>query len=140
MRVTAGEHERFAPGSWDSQVGKTVPFKVGERSTEATVIAVRVADDGNSVAITVELPDAGVSATGRAPRQPNAQSFSASLERAVRGDSLRAALSSAPALTPHAALRKLEALLASTDAPKAKIDEAESYFRVLWKRVMLGPS
>jgi hypothetical protein len=41
-------------------------------------------------------------------------------------------------MTPQAALRKLKRLLASTDAPYAKIQEAETYFDRLWKYVLKG--
>lgn len=59
MFISAGEGERFARGSWDLQVGKTVPFKLGDRhAADATVISAEVAEDGSGVSLTVEVPDA----------------------------------------------------------------------------------
>ena len=58
IRMAAGEHERFAPHSWDSQIGKTVPFKINERRVEdATLLSAEVAGDGSEVRLTVEVPD-----------------------------------------------------------------------------------
>lgn len=58
IRVAAGEHERFMSGSWDSQVGKTVPFKLNDRHVaDATVISAEVAEDGSGVSLAVEVPD-----------------------------------------------------------------------------------
>lgn len=58
MLIAAGETGKFASGSWDSQIGKTVPFKVeGCHVADATVISAGVAEDGSSVTLTVEIPD-----------------------------------------------------------------------------------
>lgn len=42
--------------------------------------------------------------------------------------------------TPHAALRKLETLLRSSDLPHEPSMEAEECLSVLWKHVLLGGS
>lgn len=56
--IPAGENEKFAPASWDSQIGKIALFKVGDsRIAEATVVSAVVAEDGSSVALTVEISD-----------------------------------------------------------------------------------
>jgi hypothetical protein len=58
ITIGAAEHERFAPHSWDGQLGQTVPFKVeGRHVADATVIAAEVAEDGAEVTLTVEVPD-----------------------------------------------------------------------------------
>src|SRR5258708_2829131 len=58
MFIPAGENERFASGSSDAQVGKTVPFKLDDRHVaDATVISAEVAEDGSGVSLTVEIPD-----------------------------------------------------------------------------------
>lgn len=41
-------------------------------------------------------------------------------------------------MTPQAALRRLESILQSTDAPKATLDEAEGCFKTLWDALLLG--
>lgn len=47
--------ERFAPHSWDSQVGKKVPLKVAGRQVgTGTLVAAKVADDGSGVTLTIE--------------------------------------------------------------------------------------
>ncbi len=61
IRIAAGEHERFAAGAFDSQVGKSVPFKLGETQVaDATVVAAEVAEDGTEAVLTVDIPDAGI--------------------------------------------------------------------------------
>jgi hypothetical protein len=50
--------ERFAHDAFDSQVGRTVPFRIeGADATEATVVGAKVSDDGTSVTLTLEVPD-----------------------------------------------------------------------------------
>jgi hypothetical protein len=51
----AGPNERFAPQSWDSQVGKTVPVLIGDRTVPGTLIGAKVIDDGLSVELTLEV-------------------------------------------------------------------------------------
>jgi hypothetical protein len=41
-------------------------------------------------------------------------------------------------VTPQQALRKLEALTITTDAPMEKVMEAEECLKVLWDLVLLG--
>lgn len=51
----AGPNERFAPQSWDSQVDKTVPVLIGDRTVPGTLIGAKVIDDGLSVELTLEV-------------------------------------------------------------------------------------
>ena len=49
--------ERFAPDAWDRQVGKTVPFNVGERVCRCKLLAAEVSADGGSVELTLETDE-----------------------------------------------------------------------------------
>ena len=89
--------------------------------------AAEVAEDGSSVALTVELPGT-----------PAVTDRWASIAREGAGNRMSFGFIKEPAMTPHMALRRLEALIASTDAPKAKLDEAEACLQVLWKHVLQG--
>jgi hypothetical protein len=62
--VPAGPGERFAHGAFDSQVGRTVPFRVEGSSdaAEATVIAAEISDDGTAVTLTLDVPDGTIPA------------------------------------------------------------------------------
>lgn len=51
--------ERYARSAWDSQVGKTVPFRIGERSASCRLLAAAVSDDGDSVELTIETDAIG---------------------------------------------------------------------------------
>lgn len=61
--IEAGEHERFAPRSWDSQIGCEVPVSLRETDDGPVIahvgtgrlIAAEVAEDGSSVTLTVEV-------------------------------------------------------------------------------------
>ena len=66
LRQPAGEHERFAPHSWDGQIGKRVPFKVaGVQIGTATLLAAMVSEDGSEVLLTLDIPvTAGDSPSG----------------------------------------------------------------------------
>lgn len=47
---------RFAPGSWDRQVGKVVPLKVeGTEVAQVRLVAAEVAEDGSGVSLTYEV-------------------------------------------------------------------------------------
>jgi hypothetical protein len=47
----------FAPGSFDSQVGKVIPLRLPSGQVEARVVAAEVSDDGRWVHMTLELPE-----------------------------------------------------------------------------------
>jgi len=51
--------ERFARTAWDNQIGKTVPFNIGERRIRyrCILIAAEVSEDGSSVQLTIETDD-----------------------------------------------------------------------------------
>jgi hypothetical protein len=53
----AAAGERFAPTAWDSQIGKRIPFSVGERRTRCTLVAAQVAEDGLSVELTIDVDE-----------------------------------------------------------------------------------
>ena len=60
MAICAGEYEgyaeRFAPGAFDSQVGKRVPVKIGDFSLgSATVTAVEISDDGRTAWLELDM-------------------------------------------------------------------------------------
>jgi hypothetical protein len=60
----APEHQQFAPGCFDSQIGKTVPLKYeGRQIDNCKIVGAEVSGDGTEVALTVELPD-GVGLSG----------------------------------------------------------------------------
>lgn len=46
----------FAPGAFDANVGREVPFFNGSGSVPARVLAAQVAEDGSHVLLTLELP------------------------------------------------------------------------------------
>lgn len=48
----AEPHEKFAPGCFDSQIGKKIPF---HGHGMATLLDARVIDDGNSVLVKVDV-------------------------------------------------------------------------------------
>lgn len=50
--------QRFAPGAWDGQVGRRVPWTYeGDRIGTAVVVAAVVSDDGSGVTLTLDLED-----------------------------------------------------------------------------------
>jgi hypothetical protein len=52
--------DRFAPGTFDAQVGSEISLSVnGEPVGRAVIIAVQVADDGSSVLLTYEITELG---------------------------------------------------------------------------------
>lgn len=63
ITIPAGEHERFAARSWDSQIGKEVPVNLRETDDapviaqvgHVRVIAAEVSEDGSSVTLTLEV-------------------------------------------------------------------------------------
>lgn len=57
QRAPEGTH--YAPGCFDSSIGKHVPFKVnGARVADCKLLAAEVVDDGAAVLLTLELPGA----------------------------------------------------------------------------------
>jgi hypothetical protein len=47
----------FAPGSWDSQIGKQVPCRLGgDETVLCTLVAAEVVQNGSGVMLTIELP------------------------------------------------------------------------------------
>lgn len=65
MTIPAGEHERFAPHSWDSQIGREVQIVLRETDDgpviaamgRGRVVAAEVAEDGTSVTLTIEVTE-----------------------------------------------------------------------------------
>lgn len=54
----APAHQQFAPGCFDSQIGKTVPLKGdGQQIGNCKIVGAEVAEDGLSVTLTYEVPD-----------------------------------------------------------------------------------
>jgi len=54
---TANPGERFAHNAFDSQVGRTIPFRIeGTDAGQATVVGAEVSDDGTSVKLTLDVP------------------------------------------------------------------------------------
>lgn len=68
ITIRAGEHERFAPRSWDSQIGKEVPVNLRETDDaqvgRGRVIAAEVSEDGSSVTLTLEVDYPGAADHG----------------------------------------------------------------------------
>lgn len=62
MIQRAGEHERFAPTAFDSQIGKTIPVNLDSGSTPGGLVAAKVSPDGQQVELTVEVDDRDPSA------------------------------------------------------------------------------
>jgi len=63
IRQRAGEHERFGPSAFDSQLGQKVPLTVGDQFDGiATLVAADVSTDGSEVEVAFEVPDSGVAA------------------------------------------------------------------------------
>jgi len=68
--IEAGEHERFAPRSWDSRIGGEVPVNLRETGDGPVIaqvgswriVAAEVSQDGRSVTLTVEVPLPAVAA------------------------------------------------------------------------------
>lgn len=63
MRITVNQPAepgtKYAPTAFDGQIGKTIPFSVpGQSAAECTVVAAKVADNGASAALTLDVPDA----------------------------------------------------------------------------------
>lgn len=60
----AAPGERFAPDAFDTQVGRTVPFRIegSPDVAEATLLAAEVSDDGTSVTLTLDVPDGTIPA------------------------------------------------------------------------------
>ena len=54
VRQPAGDGTRFAPTAWDGQVGKVVPFRVGDREDQVKLVAASVVEDGAAVLLTFE--------------------------------------------------------------------------------------
>ncbi|MFC4117329.1 hypothetical protein [Nonomuraea zeae] len=60
--------DRFAPGAFDSQIGKQIPVIIAEQvSLLGTLVAADVTDDGRSVTLTVDTlipvtPEGGLAA------------------------------------------------------------------------------
>ncbi|MFJ3826227.1 hypothetical protein [Streptomyces nodosus] len=52
----AGDGERFAPDAFDSQVGQEVPVKTPDGTKTGRVTGARVAADGQSVEIELDVP------------------------------------------------------------------------------------
>jgi hypothetical protein len=60
----------FAPGCFDTSVGKTCPVTVDGRTVTGAVIrAYQVVDDGAAIEVTIEIPDE-TSGNGPAPTDP----------------------------------------------------------------------
>lgn len=58
INQSAPSNVRFAPDVFDSQVGRTVPLRIeGSADAEAVVVDAKVAEDGTSVTLTLEVPD-----------------------------------------------------------------------------------
>lgn len=80
-RITVSQQapfgEAFAPGCFDSSVGKHVPFKIdGQSVTICELLSVEVSDDGLSVLLTVETPDDAPSiVSDLIVEHPNSASF-----------------------------------------------------------------
>lgn len=56
LRQNAGEHERFAPEAFVSQIGTEVPVKFNdEQVATAIIVDARVTDDGRAVLLTYEI-------------------------------------------------------------------------------------
>ena len=54
----AEEGERFAPGAFDSQIGKVIPFTMTEGvRVHARVVSAEVSPDGQQVRMTLEVLD-----------------------------------------------------------------------------------
>jgi hypothetical protein len=54
----APAHSQFAPGCFDSQIGKTVPLKAdGQRIDNCKIVDAEVSPDGSEVRLTLEVPD-----------------------------------------------------------------------------------
>ncbi|MEE2040189.1 hypothetical protein Q8791_23510 [Nocardiopsis sp. CT-R113] len=51
----AGEGSRFAEGAFDGVIGKTIPVNTPEGRHQGRVVAATVAEDGQSVELTVEV-------------------------------------------------------------------------------------
>ncbi len=45
----------LAPDALSGQLGETIPVNVGDWSTEGVIVAVKVADDGGSFDVTIEV-------------------------------------------------------------------------------------
>jgi hypothetical protein len=60
---SAAPGEQFAHDAFDSQVGRSVPFRVegAADAAEATVVAAEVSDDGTRVTLTLDVPDEVIS-------------------------------------------------------------------------------
>ena|SRR6266498_4116406 len=55
FRQNAGEHERFAPTAFDSQIGKEVPIRLNDEWLgTAIIVAAEVTDNGRAVLLTYE--------------------------------------------------------------------------------------
>lgn len=58
VRQRAGEGERYAAGTFDSQIGKQVPLTVeGQVADRATLVSAVVAEDGSEASLTYDIPD-----------------------------------------------------------------------------------
>jgi hypothetical protein len=69
--------ERFAPGCFDSSVGKHIPFRIdGQPVATCELLAADVADDGTAVRLTLETPDGEPSIiSSLVVEHPNSASF-----------------------------------------------------------------
>lgn len=61
----AGVGERFAAGALDSQIGKEIPVNTPGGQTRGTILGAKVASDGQSVELDLELtmPNSPMSAS-----------------------------------------------------------------------------
>lgn len=57
LTYLADEHERFARRAFDNQVGKEIPVNLLDDRRTGIIRAAKVADDGKSAVVTVEVPD-----------------------------------------------------------------------------------
>jgi hypothetical protein len=64
----AGEHERYAPHAFDRLIGQEAPFKIeGAERGRATVIAVKVNEDGTGAEWTVDIAGGDPGKVAQAP-------------------------------------------------------------------------
>jgi hypothetical protein len=57
VRQKADEGEVYTPGCFDAQIGRSVPFRFSDGSFQkCTVISAEVAPDGESILITLDIP------------------------------------------------------------------------------------
>lgn len=54
FRQRAGEHTVYAPTAFDNEIGKTIPLHASGRIATATIVGVKVSDDGTEAEFTLE--------------------------------------------------------------------------------------